>query len=229
MFDQMPSQDAGDAPSVVYAGRDDLQVQSAWTAHPPNLLRLKVASRKSVLELPLSELAHLIRTTTKASKEKLPWLKLARFGEKKTPEGSLRHNDNVLAITGIEVDYDGEAVSVEEAVQLLGKSGIQSLVYTSPRHTEDAPRWRVLCPLSREHAPNERERFVGRLNGLFGGIFAGESFTLSQAYYFGCISNNPLHRVEVIGGNPIDEHLELDAKWMGRPATKTSYTSPRWR
>ena len=132
----------------------------------------------------------------------------------------------MLAITGIEVDYDGEAVSVEEAVQLLGnRSGIQSLVYTSPRHTEDAPRWRVLCPLSREHAPNERERFVGRLNGLFGGgIFAGESFTLSQADHFGCISNNPLHRVEVIGGNPIDEHLELDANWMGRRQQKRSHS-----
>ena len=94
----------------------------------------------------------------------------------------------MLAITGIEADYDGPtttgpAMTVDEAVRRLAEARIQAIVYTSPSHTDAAPRWRVLCSLSREYIPSERARFVGRLNGLLGGIFAGESFTLSQAYY----------------------------------------------
>ena len=37
----------------------------------------------------------------------LPWLKLAPFGDMRRAKGSLRHDANVLAITGVEADYDG--------------------------------------------------------------------------------------------------------------------------
>jgi hypothetical protein len=55
----------------------------------------------------LSSLAHLIKATNAAQKAALPWLKLARFGDLRSAKGSLRHDANVQAITGIEADYDG--------------------------------------------------------------------------------------------------------------------------
>ena len=169
----------------------------------------------------LRTLAPRILAVTANKKASLPWLKLARFGDIRTDKNSLRHDGNVLAITGIEADYDAERMPVAEAVEKLEKAGILGMIYTSPSHTEDAPRWRVLCPTSTELPPDRREKLMGRLNGLFGGILASESWTLSQAYYFGSVNHNPSHVVELIDGTPIDEHDDLDAIWTGKPATTT--------
>jgi hypothetical protein len=62
------------------------------------------ARSKTEARVTLSVLAHRIAKTTAPEKEKLPWLKLARFGQVATPQGSLRHNQNVLGISGVEGD-----------------------------------------------------------------------------------------------------------------------------
>jgi hypothetical protein len=162
-------------------------------------------------------LANRIVAITAARKDRLPWLKLARFGDTRTDQNCLRHDENVLAITGIEADYDSGAMTIDEACECLTKQCLASVIYTSPSHSVDAPRWRVLCPLSYELPPARRNHQLGRLNGLFRGVFANESWTLSQSYYFGSVSGNPAHRVEVIEGEPIDHHDDLDAIWLGKP------------
>jgi putative DNA primase/helicase len=173
----------------------------------------------------LRSLASRIQTVTAARKDKLPWLKLARFGDVTTDKGSLRHDANVLAISGIEADYDGEAVSFEAAVEILTKADLLAMAYTSPSHSNGKPRWRVLCPTSEELLPPERTHLLGRLNGLFRGLFSGESWTLSQAYYFGAVASNPDHRVELIDGTPIDLLDELDEVWRGKPNTASARTA----
>ena len=170
----------------------------------------------------LRTLAPRIHATTAREKKALPRLKLARFGDVRTDKNSLRHDGNVLGITGIEADYDAEKISVAQAVEKLEKAGILAMVYTSPSHTEDTPRWRVICPTSTALPTDRREKLMGRLNGLFSGIFSGESWTLSQAYYYGSVNGNPSHVVELIDGTPIDEHDELDAIWTGKPNTSTA-------
>ena len=138
------------------------------------------------------------------------------FGDIRTDANSLRHNSNVLTVTGIEADYDGGAMPFEEAVTLVTEAGLQALVYTSPSHTPEVPRWRVLCPFSTELPPEQRTRMLARLNGLFDGIFAGESWTLSQAYYFGSVNRNPAHQAVVIDGTPIDQFDLLDSIAVGK-------------
>jgi hypothetical protein len=61
-------------------------------------------------QITLSELRDKILSTTARVKTDLPWCKLAVFGDRKTEKGSLRHDENVQAITGIEGDYDGRQV-----------------------------------------------------------------------------------------------------------------------
>jgi putative DNA primase/helicase len=178
------------------------------------------AQVKSEEGLTLPALAERIRNTTASEKARLPWLKLARFGNTRTKKGSLRHDGNVIAVSGIEADYDAEQIDCDAAVEMLDKAGIQGIVYTTPSHTDATPRWRVLCPFSCELPPDRREHMMGRLNGLFRGIFTGESWTLSQAYYFGAINGNPAHQIEVIGGMPLDLCHELDESWLGKPDTK---------
>jgi hypothetical protein len=179
------------------------------------------ASSKTEERNALTQLANRIRMTNARCKSDLPWLKLARFGNKRSTEGSLRNDANVLAISGVEADYDGEQMTFDMARDLLEQQGITSIVYTSPSHSADAPRWRVLCPFQEEMPAQCRNHQLGRLNGLFRNTFSNESWTLSQSYYFGSVNRNRLHRVEVVDGSPIDQHDELDTIWIGKPgATK---------
>ncbi|HEY8613244.1 MAG TPA: hypothetical protein VIL69_18420 [Roseomonas sp.] len=183
------------------------------------LFRDYVAASKREEWVTLRCLADRVTSTTAARKDQLPWLKLARFGESRTDKNSLRHDANVLAITGAEADYDGEQVSFEHAVEIATKADLLCLVYTSPSHASAKPCWRVLCPTSQELPPGERSKLLGRLNGAFRGLFSIESWTLSQAYYFGSVGSNPDHRVELVDGTPIDLLDELDETWRGKPNT----------
>lgn len=158
----------------------------------------------------LSELHAIIPGVVAPIKKKLPWLKLARFSNKPTPDGCLRHNDNVVAITGIELDYDGEQISFKDAVRTLRRLGCRALIYTSPSHSGIKPRWRVLMPTSQELPPDYRKVLVRRVDGWFGGIFAPESYTLSQAYYYGRVKGG-VHQCELINtdGDFVDLREDL--------------------
>jgi hypothetical protein len=179
------------------------------------LFRDVTARQAKQIDLDLDALASLIRDTSAPTKGALPLLKLARFGAAKTTRGSLRHDSNVIAITGIEADYDGERIDFDEAVETAEKAGLLAILCTSPSHVPRRPRWRVLAPTNQEHPPADRERLLGRLNGLYHGVFARESWTLSQAYYFGRVDTALAHRVEIVDGEPIDRLDELDRIWLG--------------
>jgi putative DNA primase/helicase len=158
------------------------------------------------------------------SKAKCPWLKLATFGNQRTEKRSLRHDANLLSVWGIEGDYDAELVTPEQAIDRLEQHGIRAAVYPSPSCTVEKPRWRVICPLSKQHSPDARAGLVARLNGALGDILAGESFTLSQSYYFGALETND-YCVLVTWDDPDDGHCvdeldELDAIAIGKAHKK---------
>jgi hypothetical protein len=58
------------------------------------------AREKREEALAADELAGRIRTMIAPEKQRLPWLKLARFGFQRSDKNSLRHDANVIAITG---------------------------------------------------------------------------------------------------------------------------------
>jgi hypothetical protein len=167
-------------------------------------------------EMTLSEIRNVVLTTAASAKDKLPLLKLATFGEERSSNNSLRHNANVKAISGTELDYDGEQVSFEGAVATLAKARLLALIYTSPSHSAAKPRWRVVLPTSRDLPPTERERLAARVNGVLGGIMAGESFTLSQAFYYGRVGANADHRAVIVSGDFVDQRDDLDAGASGK-------------
>jgi hypothetical protein len=141
------------------------------------------AKRKIEHRLTLVELAELILKTSAASKVELPWLKLARFGDQRSVKRCLRLNDNVLEISGVELDYDAKQMTLDEAVGIVKKTKLKALLYTSARYTDATPKWRILLPTSKPLPPANRKKLVARVNGVYGGIFDGASFTLSQSYY----------------------------------------------
>lgn len=171
------------------------------------------ARSKRTFRKSLREFAAIISTRTAATKDALPLAKLGAFGDKTTRKGSLRHNANLRTIEGVEADYDGEVMSMAQAAAKLDDAGIAAVLYASPSHRPDAPRWRVLCPTSEPLEPVERERLMARLNGVLSGVLAPESFTLSQTYYYGGIEGKPAPRVELVDGMAIDlaDHLDASA------------------
>ena len=174
------------------------------------------AATKREETLTLEALATLIHSTTANAKEQLPWLKFARFGDTRTEKGSLRHNANVRAITGLEGDYDRGEMSLAEAKDRAARAAIAVIIYPSPSYTPERPKWRVLCPFSQEYPPAARDRFMARLSGLFDGIFSRESWTLSQSYFYGRVAN-PDHHATVFEGTPIDLADQLDEAAIGLP------------
>jgi len=182
-------------------------------------------------------LAHQIRTTSAASKEELPLIKFALFGDQRSTNGALRHNTNVVALTGIELDYDGGEISPAEVVEKLKAQGIIALVYTTPSHLHRGKgnRWRILAPLRRvikdtpEKLKARRDRLVARVNGVFGGVIGDESFTLAQAYYYGSVNGGRRTEVFFCGEQHdrfIDQAEDLDAGAIYKAGQRTP---PIWR
>jgi len=180
----------------------------------------KRAQSQRRIDLTLPQLADQIRRKTGPSKEKLPWLKLMVFGEKRSDRNCLRTNANAEGLTGIEVEYDKGEIAFDTAIAAMRTAKLSALAYTSPSYVPTTKeRWRILLPLSTNCEPEEREKFVARVNGLFKGKLAPESFNLSLAYLYGSVNGNPAHRAEVIDGDFIDLRTDLDQDAIGKSAS----------
>ena len=154
----------------------------------------------------------LAELPTAPVKDDCQLIKLATFGNLRTDKGCLRHDANVLTITGIEGDYDEEVITPESAIEMLERHQLKAIIAPTFTSTPDNPRWRVLTPLGGAVQADERLRYVEILNGMLGGVLASESATLSQSYYVGVPDGSPytvLHTFDDPGeGYTLDE-LEL--------------------
>lgn len=175
-----------------------------------------------------SELAQRIEQTSAPSKDALPWLKFATFGQAKSDKGSLRDDGNVLAVTGAEGDYDAELVPLDTVLAAVRGAGLFAILYTSPSATATRHRWRILVPFaapiegSPERMRDVRAFYLRQLEKLIGVEFSRESYTLSQAYYFGKVGENPAHRVEVVEGRCVDQTWACVPTSTAEPARSTS-------
>jgi hypothetical protein len=208
------------------------------SANAPILLTIfpdRFASALHEIELPnLDRLARSFRGTAASNKDRLPWVKLAGFTGRRTPNGSLRSDATLDRLWGAEGDYDGELVPVEQAAAKIQASGIEALLYETASSSPERPRWRVIAPASREYAGptdelrNLRAKWVARINGVLGGILAPESFVLSQAFYIGGVEGKPPITVITTAGEPIDFRPDLDAGAIFKNGTSnpTARTRP---
>lgn len=133
------------------------------------------------------------------NKKQCPLISMAEYGDKRSIKGYIRHGENVRRIFGVEFDYDGEKVSLAEAAAWLRAERIQGVLYTSPSHTAERPRWRGLFPLSEPEIPEKRAQYVGRINRILGGIGSNESFALSQSFFIGRVTGREYEVLELEG------------------------------
>lgn len=172
-------------------------------------------SKYKVHDLPWSSFYEMLQNVQVYSdKKSCPMIKLAKFGNFRTKNKSLKTDNNLLELWGIEGDYDDEVISIEEARTLLEQHGIRAILYSSWSSTPEKPRWRVLAPLSKPHLKEEHGRLVARLNGALRGVLAKESFTLSQGYFIGRNQNQIYTCIctfdDPDGGEYIDQLDELE-------------------
>lgn len=172
-----------------------------------------VHARKKTLvrEQPWAEFIEQIRQprVTYFAKDDCPLISCAEYGDVTSKQGSYRHQGNVQQVFGIEGDYDGEVIPLEDAARLLSDAGVAAVLYTSASNRAELPRWRVLCPLAAACSPDRRAALVGRLNRILGGVLAPESFTLSQSYYIGRVRSAD-YESAVVDGRCIDEAHEIE-------------------
>ena len=191
------------------------------------------------LDMPWTEFCDKIKNPKIGRSKEEELIKLATFGTVRNPPQkrpnapeetwSLKHDGNILEVTGIEAEHDLGTMPIDEANALLEKASIRALFYPSwndgvhkPPKYNGGPRWRILAPLSKPVAPHLRAQLVARLNGVLGGILSGESFTTAQGYFFNkrpgtdfrvvCTFDDPEN------GTCIDELDELDFVAIGKGA-----------
>lgn len=189
--------------------------QITWTEFPNQ----QAFSKTEHTGTPAEFLARLRTVGRFADKKQCPWVKLATFGDQRSIKKCVRTNANMLAVFGVEGDYDakpdsdGNLISMERARDILKAHNIRALLYPSGSNKADKPRWRVLALLSRPCTPGERGGLVARINGVLGGVLADESFTCSQSYYFGDVGTNDYRVIQTFDDNAgqwIDLLPELD-------------------
>ena len=152
----------------------------------------------------------------KAAKSSLPMLKLATVGGR-------RSGEDISAIDGVEIDYDGkdckpgERLTVSDAVAALSRANLAGLVYTTPTHSQDWPRWRVLLPTSKPLPPSARLALAERFNGLITARIDAASFALGTAFFYGALGDAPRPEVHLVEGRAIDEARELPRRPAASP------------
>lgn len=146
---------------------------------------------------------------TYLDKKQCPLISMAEYGDRRSLKGYIRHGENVSRIFGVEFDYDGEKVSIAQAAHVLERQRIKGVLYTSPSHTAEKPRWRGLFPLSEPEMPEKRAEYVGRINRILGGIASNESFALSQSFFIGRVRGREYESIE-IDGRCVDMASEIE-------------------
>ena len=158
--------------------------------------------------------------TIKDSKEDCALFKLAKFGTNRTKTGSIRNNDNVEILYGLEGDYDNQELEMEQAAEMLQEAGIKCALYPSPSWNPGLPKWRVIVPFSTPVTTGHekfRTRMMNRINGVLGGVLAGESWTLSQIYYVGRIKGKAYPPLVSVEGSYVDNLDMLDKGAIAKP------------
>jgi hypothetical protein len=152
--------------------------------------------------------------TSAPSKDKLPLIKLAYFGDQPTANNCLRYDANITTLLGAEIDYDGEEYGLEYAEDNLQQAKIISILYTSPSHQDKKPRWRILLPFSKpfkgtqEEMSSYRNEAIRRVVEVLGFEVATESYAFSQSFYYGVVPG-AVYKSAQTDGEHIDEKYDL--------------------
>lgn len=177
----------------------------------PSLTMFPTVGARAAQTVPLSRLRVLVETEFPDKRDQ-PLISFCRYGDTRTGSGALRHDANVLGLSGVLFDFDEESVvgSFHKICDWARNMGLRALVY----ETSTPGRWRLVAPASGEFtgtAPELRAQLASWLDWIEReSTFApsGESYKLSQSYYVG--KSRDIRLVVVNGQNCIDEICDIE-------------------
>jgi hypothetical protein len=171
---------------------------------PVTIFHDRFALTKREIDVSIPELAAIIEGERAPTKARLPLLKLATFGDVRTDARCLRHDANVKRVFGVEIDYDDEKLSFDDAARRLREAKDLAVLYTSASHRPHAPRWRALLPFAEAKEPTARKGWALRAGELLGIELKADSLTLSLSYHFGWVGDGENFALTITDGKPID-------------------------
>lgn len=148
-----------------------------------------------------------------------------------------RRKDDTLASRSIvNLDLDDHCQAVWDDFEMLGTlpafQGMAYLIHSTRSHTDDAPKMRILVPLSREVTPAEYEPVARALAEMLDSTMAAvarESYTPAQGMYFPSVSADQGYHFASFDGEFFDPDTALDkypadeaATWPKRVKEKVS-------
>jgi hypothetical protein len=139
------------------------------------------------------------------SKDGLPLIKLANFGDVPSARGCYRYDNNVVSVCGVECDYDAGEIPIAKADKIFSKAKIAVILYPSPSSGMPGKghRWRLLSLFADTYAGDAaylrsiRANAIDHLERALGAEFAPESYALSTSFYAGRNDGNPKQRYHV--------------------------------
>jgi len=146
------------------------------------------AVRQEKLSLP--QLAHRILSTTVLKNSDLPWFSL--------------HDYQLVEVSGINAQCGS---AFEPACELVRKNKIRALIFQNPT---TPPTLQIIVPFSESMSPEKLPALAARLNGVFRGKLAAESFDPTAQCRYGSVGTQNIE-INDIDGDFIDLRADLDA------------------
>ncbi|MEZ5538347.1 MAG: AAA family ATPase [Thiolinea sp.] len=115
-----------------------------------------------------------------AVKDDQPLIKMGTYDNISRAVGSA-----LQYIYGIELDYDAEVVTAQQAADKLEELGILGLVCSTHSSTANKPRWRGFLPVSTCLPAGMRVSLAQAVDTLLGNIVGKESFPDKQIFFVG--------------------------------------------
>lgn len=131
-------------------------------------------------------------------------------------DAGTRRDSTLVSRSIVNLDLDDHCDAIWEDLDLIGElpalRGLAYLVHTTRSHTEDAPKMRILVPLSREVTPAEYEPVARALAQMLDETMqaaARESYTPAQGMYFPSVSSDQDYRFVTVEGDFFDPDVAL--------------------
>lgn len=159
---------------------------------------------------------------TYSDKKKMPLFSFTEF------EGDYRAKKNAGMVHAIVVEHDGEVMDPAEAAKIMREHGIASIIYSTPSHTWDAPRWRLIAKLLRPVDEIEHGALVRIMNNLLNGAVAPESQHSEREWFFGRVEGAEYEFLST-DGYPLDTLIGMDIEPIERgfPSSDKKQTPAR--
>lgn len=166
--------------------------------------------------------------------QELGWPALARMlrepavfrGDKEHPGWSpatfrdqRRAKDGVKRVFAVCLDYDG-GETIDAAVALWG--GFSGVIQTTRKHTPEAPRFRVVLPLSRSVSPFEFAALWARVNAHAGGKLDPAPKDPSRFWFMPGTPEGGTFESKLLTGDALDPD-----EWLAKPDPEPKATAAR--